>query len=113
MVKIYGIKNCGSVKKALNFLESKQIKYEFVDFKKTPPSRENLESWLQKVPLEVLFNTKGMTYKKLGLKDKNLSNEEIKDYLIKEPNLIKRPVIEANGEVIVGFKEEQYEAFLW
>ncbi len=113
MVRIYGIKNCGSVKKALNFLEKNKITYEFIDFKKTPPSQQNLKSWLQNIPLEALFNTKGMTYKKLGLKDKNLNSEEIKDYLIKEPNLIKRPVIEANGKVIVGFKQEEYEAFQW
>lgn len=113
MVRIYGIKNCGSVKKALNFLEQNKIPYEFIDFKKTPPNKETLEKWLQSVPLKILFNTKGTTYRKLALKDKNLSEEEIKEYLIKEPNLIKRPVIEASHQIIVGFQEEEYKEFKW
>lgn len=113
MIKVYGIKNCGSVKKALNFLEERKIQYEFIDFKKTPPSQEELELWLKTIPLTTLCNSKGTTYKKLGLKDKNLSQEEIKDYLLKEPTLIKRPVISTPNETIVGFDLEKYEKMQW
>ncbi|TLD87860.1 Spx/MgsR family RNA polymerase-binding regulatory protein [Helicobacter sp. MIT 05-5294] len=113
MVKIYGIKNCGSVKKALNFLESQGIPYEFVDFKTTPPTSKNLEFWLQFVGIEVLLNKKGTTYKRLNLKDKNLTLAEAKEWLIKEPMLIKRPVIEVKNRVIVGFCEESYQQVQW
>lgn len=112
MVKLYGIKNCGSVKKAMMFLESKGIKYEFVDFKKESPSLEKIEFWLKFIPLSVLLNHKGTTYKKLGLKDKNLSNDEIKKYLTEIPTLIKRPIMEYkkdNLEVLVGFDETLYK----
>ena len=82
-------------------------------FKKTPPSQEELELWLKTIPLTTLCNHKGTTYKKLGLKDKNLSQEEIKDYLLKEPTLIKRPVISTPNETIVGFDLEKYEKTQW
>lgn len=113
MVKIYGIKTCGSVKKALNFLDSKNISYTFIDFKKTPPMKENLDFWLKHADLKKLFNTKGTTYKKLALKDKNLSENEIKEYLLKEPMLIKRPVIEYKNGVLIGFDLETYEGIKW
>lgn len=113
MVKIYGIKNCGSVKKALNFLDSKGIDYEFIDFKKTPLMPKNLDFWLKKVDLKTLLNTKGTTYKKLELKNKNLDNEQIKAYLLQEPLLIKRPVIEYQGGIIVGFEANLYHQIQW
>ncbi len=113
MIKVYGIKNCGSVKKALNFLDSKEISYQFIDFKIAQPTREKLEYWLESVCLEVLLNNKGTTYKKLKLKDLGLTATEIKEWLIKEPMLIKRPVIEVGDSVIVGFDEESYQKIKW
>lgn len=113
MVKVYGIKNCGSVKKALNFLESYGISYEFVDFKTTPPTSKDLEFWLQFVGIEVLLNKKGTTYRRLGLKNLELTLAEIKEWLIKEPMLIKRPVVEAKNSVIVGFDIESYKQAQW
>lgn len=113
MVKIYGIKNCGSVKKALNFLNSKNIPYEFIDFKVTLPTQNHLNNWLQFVSLDMLYNKKGTTYKKLGLKDLTLTESEIKEWLLKEPMLIKRPVIEYQKGVIVGFDENLYQNAQW
>lgn len=111
MVKLYGIKTCGSVKKAIMFLESKGVEYVFVDFKKEAPSLELIEYWLKFVPLSKLINSKGTTYKKLGLKDKNLDESGIKQWLVEVPTLIKRPVIEykkGGDKVIVGFDEALY-----
>ncbi len=113
MVKVYGIKTCGSVRKALAFFESKGVEYQFVDFKKEKPTQDKLEFWLKFVSLEQLFNKKGTTYKKLGLKDCALGAEEMKQWLLKEPLLFKRPVVEicnpSPKSVIVGFSEEAYE----
>ncbi|CAM2774949.1 arsenate reductase family protein [Helicobacter burdigaliensis] len=109
MIKIYGIKNCGSVKKALNFLNTHNLEYEFIDFKKSTPTSEILESWLKNTTLEQLFNKKGTTYKKLNLKELSLDDKGIKEYLLKEPMLIKRPVIEYNKGILVGFSEELYK----
>lgn len=117
MVQLYGIKTCGSVKKAMAFLESKQIAYTFIDLKKQAITQEDIESWLQYVSLDVLFNKKGTIYKKLGLKDLNLGQKEMKEWLVKEPMLIKRPVIvqdckDSKARVIVGFDAEVY-AKVW
>ncbi|MDA3966618.1 MULTISPECIES: arsenate reductase family protein [Helicobacter] len=113
MIKVYGIKTCGSVKKAINYLEENGIEFEFIDFKKQKPSKEELESWLKYISLKVLLNNKGMTYKKLGLSKLSLSDEEIFNYLLQEPLLIKRPVIATKDSVIVGFDEEIYKNTKW
>ncbi|AWI33638.1 arsenate reductase family protein [Helicobacter apodemus] len=109
MVKIYGIKNCGSVKKAIDFFMNKKIDYEFIDFKKTPPSLEKIQEWAERSSLEALLNKKGTTYKKLELKNKTLTPPLIQDYLLKEPMLIKRPVVEAKNKIFIGFDSEKYE----
>jgi len=109
-MKIYGIKTCGSVKKALKFLNEKGIKYEFVDFKKTPVGCDKVDEWLSKVNINTLFNKRGTKYRQLKLKELNLDENEIKEWLCRENLLIKRPVIELdNGEIIVGFDEEKYK----
>ena len=117
MVQLYGIKTCGSVKKAMAFLESKQIAYTFTDLTKQAITQEDIESLLQYVSLDVLFNKKGTTYKELGLKDLDLGQKEMKEWLVKEPMLIKRPVIvqdckDSKARVIVGFDAEVY-AKVW
>ncbi|RDU53467.1 arsenate reductase family protein [Helicobacter sp. MIT 00-7814] len=110
MIKLYGIKNCGSVAKARALLDSKNIAYEFIDFKKTPPTLQNIHSWLEKSSMEILLNTKGTTYKKLGLKEKNLNDSQKIQAMLENPSLIKRPVIEiapsnSHCSLIVGFDE--------
>ena len=109
MIKVYGIKSCGSVKKALKLLNECGVEYEFVDFKKSPVGCEKIEAWLQKVSIDKLFNTRGTKYRQLRLKDLNLNNEGKKEWLCKENLLIKRPVIEIEDKVIVGFDEKQYK----
>ncbi|SMC09827.1 arsenate reductase family protein [Nitratiruptor tergarcus] len=110
MIKVYGIKTCGSVKKALKFLEECGVAYEFIDFKKSPVGCDKIEEWLKHVPMDKLFNTRGTKYRQLGLKNLNLDEEGKKEWLCKENLLIKRPVIELeNGDVVVGFDEEQYK----
>ena len=109
-MKVYGIKTCGSVKKALKFFDEKGISYEFIDFKKTPVGCEKIEEWLKKVDINTLFNKRGTKYRQLKLKEMNLDEECMKEWLCKENLLIKRPVIELEGgDVIVGFDEDKYK----
>jgi len=109
-MKVYGIKTCGNVKKALKFFKDKNIEYEFVDFKKTPIGCEKIDEWLKKVDINILFNKRGTKYRQLKLKELNLDEDGMKEWLCRENLLIKRPVIELdNGDVIVGFDEEKYE----
>lgn len=113
MMKVYGIKNCGSVKKALSFFKANDIEYEFCDLKKESVTCDKVSSWLEHVDMKTLFNTKGMTYRKLGLKELNLDDDGKKEWLCKENMLIKRPVIEFDGKAVVGFDEDVYKgAFL-
>ena len=114
-MKVYGIKTCGSVKKAIKFFKDNGIEYEFIDFKKTPVMCEKINEWLKKVDIDTLFNKRGTKYRQLKLKELNLDDEGKKEWLCKENLLIKRPVIELdNGEIVVGFDEERYkEIFKW
>jgi Spx/MgsR family transcriptional regulator len=108
-MKIYGIPNCGSVKKALDYMKTRGIEFEFVDFKKTKPTAEQIDVWSKAVTLDKLFNTKGTKYRSSGLDYKNMNENERLNALVAEPTMIKRPVIEHKNDVIVGFDEEIYK----
>ncbi len=109
MIKVYGIKNCDSVRKALRYLKERGVDFEFVDFKKTPVGCEKIDEWLRKVEMKTLFNKRGTKYRLLKLKELNLDESGMREWLCRENLLIKRPVIELdNGEVLVGFDEEKY-----
>ncbi len=109
-MKVYGIKTCGSVRKALKFFKEKGIEYEFHDFKKEPVRCDKIEEWLKEVDINTLFNKKGTKYRQLKLKGLNLDENGIKEWLCRENLLIKRPVIELdNEEIIVGFDENRYK----
>lgn len=109
MKQIFGIKNCQSVKKALDFLDSKGVAYEFVDYKKNPPSLELLKEWVEKSGIEKVLNKKGTTYKTLNLKEKDLSEKELLEVVSQNPTLIKRPVLVDKGILEFGFCKEVYE----
>ncbi len=109
-MRVYGIKSCGSVKKALKFFNDQKIDYEFVDFKKSPVGCEKIDSWIEKVGIETLFNKRGTKYRQLGLKELALDEQGMREWLCKENLLIKRPVIEFDdGRVLVGFDEKRYK----
>ncbi|GAB6074216.1 arsenate reductase family protein [Nautilia lithotrophica] len=109
-MKVYGIKTCGSVKKALKFFNENGIEYEFHDFKKEPVGCDKIDEWIKKAGIDVLFNNKGTKYRTLKLKELNLDENGKREWLCKENLLIKRPVIELdNGDVIVGFNEDRYK----
>jgi arsenate reductase len=100
MIKVYGIKNCDSVRKTLKFLGNNDIGFQFIDYRDTPISAEKLTDWIAKVGLEKLINTRSKTYKQLT--DKTLNNQVILENI----TLIKRPVIETNNNIIIGFDEQ-------
>ncbi|RKO64480.1 ArsC family transcriptional regulator [Campylobacter sp. P255] len=109
MLKFYGIKNCSSVKKAMDYLNSKQIELEFLDIKKL--DEETLEFWLSKRSVLELVNTAGTSARKIGLnkeKLQSLSQDEIKAMILQSPTLIKRPLIVKDGEVFIA---KEYESF--
>ncbi|AJC90985.1 hypothetical protein, ArsC family [Campylobacter subantarcticus LMG 24374] len=109
MLKFYGIKNCNSVKKAMDYLNSKQIEFEFLDIKKL--DEKTLDFWLSKRSVLELVNTAGMSARKIGLskeKLQNLNQGEIKAMILQSPTLIKRPLIIKDDKVFIA---KEYENF--
>ena len=109
MIKVYGIKNCDSVKKALSFFKKHNLEYELHDFKTDPVSCDRVSSWLKETNIKTLFNSRSTTYRNLKLKAMNLDEAAQQEWLCKENLLIKRPVVEFNKKIIVGFNEENFK----
>jgi len=113
MFKVYGIKTWSSVRKALSFFKEHNIEVEFIDTKKETPTSTSIRSWVEKAGIDLVFNSRGTKYRTLGLKELNLNEEGKVQWLEKEPMLLKRPIVETNDAVVVGFKEDDYkEKFL-
>ena len=108
MIKVYGIKNCDSVRKALKYLKNHEITFEFIDFRETPVSDKEISQWLRYTDINTLFNTRGTTYRTLKLKELDLDDAGKREWLAKENMLIKRPVITVDNDVIVGYNENLY-----
>ncbi|WP_422013120.1 ArsC family reductase [Reyranella sp.] len=113
MTTIYGIKNCDTMKKARAWLDGKGVAYEFHDYKKAGIERDRLEGWARKVGWETLLNRAGTTFRKLSDAEKQgLTEIKAIELMIAQPSMIKRPVLEAGGKLLVGFKPEQYETLV-
>lgn len=102
-LKVYGIKNCSSMKKTFCWLNAKSIRYTFIDFKITAPTALEIELWLDKVG-DSLINKRGTTYRQLpGEIKANFTGQTRLDTLHHHPTMIKRPLL-INGDIIlVGF----------
>lgn len=108
MLTMYAIPNCDTVKKARAFLDKKKIAYEFVDFKKTPPTKELVNKWIDFLG-ELPVNKKGTTFRKLKEEYETLSPSKQIDFMIANSSMIKRPILEKKNKTIaVGFDEEVY-----
>lgn len=109
---LFGIPNCDTVKKARVFLEKKSIPFEFVDFKKSPPTKELLSLW-EKAFGSLPVNTKGQTYKKHAQVFEKLSKAEQVQFIIQNPSMIKRPILQQDQKVLAfGFVESEFKSAL-
>src|SRR5262252_8094892 len=113
-ITIFGIKNCDTMKKARAWLEKHGVDYVFHDYKSAGIERARLERWAKKVGWETLLNRAGTTFKKLPDKDKaGLSETKAIALMLKQPSMIKRPVLDAGGgKLLVGFNPGAYKAAL-
>uniref|UniRef100_C5D7K0 Arsenate reductase and related n=1 Tax=Geobacillus sp. (strain WCH70) TaxID=471223 RepID=C5D7K0_GEOSW len=111
----YWYPKCGTCRKAKKWLDEHGITVQEVHIVENPPKKEELTELYRKsgLPLKKFFNTSGMKYRELGLKDKvnTASEEELLELLVSDGMLIKRPILTDGNHVIVGFNEEQYEKF--
>ncbi len=113
MTTIYGIKTCGSVRKAIKFCKDNNIEFNFHDFRKEPLSEKKVRYFASNIDINLLFNNKGTKYRTLGLKELNLDEIAKLEWLIKDNMLFKRPIIEyGNDKVLVAFDEEVYRSKL-
>jgi arsenate reductase len=108
-IKIFGIKNCDTMKKARAALDKRGVAYDFHDYKTAGIDKTKLEGWAKKAGWETLLNRAGTTFKKLPDKDKaNVTEKKAIALMLAQPSMIKRPVLEAGGKLLVGFQPEEY-----
>lgn len=106
---VYGIKNCDTVKKARVWLESNAIAYTFHDYKKEGVDAARLARWAEMVGWEKLLNRAGTTFRKLDEADKaGIDEARAIALMVANPSLIKRPVVEMPGGILVGFKADEW-----
>ena len=113
-VTLYGIRNCDTVKKARAWLEARGVEYRFHDYKVAGIDAAQLERWCGEVGWEVLLNRAGTTFRKLADSQKEkLNRQKALALMCSHPSVIKRPVVELKGRLVVGFKTELYESIQW
>lgn len=110
MIRVLGIANCDTVRKARGWLDAHGIAYEFVDFKKTPPAREAIERWCERLGADTVVNRRGTTWRKLeaAVQARADTPAGAVALLLAHPSAIKRPVVESGNEVWVGFDEATF-----
>jgi arsenate reductase len=107
---------CSTCKKAKKYLDDNNIKYIDREIKEKTPTKDEINNWLQKYKIDInkLFNTSGIIYRELQLKDKlnNLSLDEKIDLLSKKAMLIKRPLLVTKDTLLIGFKEKEWNQLI-
>ena len=108
-ITIYGIKNCDTMKKARSWLDERKVAYDFHDYKVAGIERKQLENWARDVGWETLLNRAGTTFRKLPDAEKdNLTEKKAIALMAAQPSMIKRPVLDVGGRLLVGFKPDIY-----
>lgn len=112
--RLYGIKNCDSMKKAFAWLADRNISYEFHDYKKLGVPRERLVMWCKTLGWKTLLNTKGTTWRKFTPEQQDITTQgKAVATMMAHPSVIRRPVIEtADGHLLVGFDPTMFESFV-
>ncbi|MDF1781404.1 MAG: arsenate reductase [Alcanivoracaceae bacterium] len=112
-VKIYGIKNCSTMKKAFDWLTAEGIEFQFHDYKKEGAPEKRVRQWIKKLGWEVVINKRGTTWKKLPEAEREAMNaESAVQAALANPSLIKRPIIEQGTILLAGFDSAQWQQSL-
>jgi arsenate reductase len=108
-IRVYGIKNCDTMKKAMTWLTENGVAYEFIDYKKAGVVEANLPDWSARAGWEKLLNTRGLMWKKLSDDERaNVDQAKALGLMAQYPALIKRPVLDTGKQLLVGFSPENY-----
>ena len=110
-MKVYSYSKCGTCRNAIKDLEAKKIKFEVIDITENPPSKKVLKSAVKVKGLQKLFNTSGVQYRELKIKDKLKSMTEAQaiDLLASNGRLIKRPIAVDKDKITIGFNADEYK----
>lgn len=113
MATIYGIRNCDTMKKAFAWLEEHGVAYAFHDYKKSGADEALLRKWAEQAGWEKLINTRGPSFRKLPPeKQANLTEKKAFALMLENTSMIKRPIIESDKTLLVGFDPDEYEKAL-
>ena len=108
MIVVFGLTNCDSCRKALTWLKNQKIEYHFMDYRKDKLEESKLSNWINDVGWENILNRRSSTWRDLSSeKQGDLTADSAKVLMLEFPSLIKRPIIETGGRILIGFKEEQ------
>ena len=110
MIKIYGIPNCDTVRKAIKWLEANDIEHEFINYRKQPLTKTEINSWDKAIGWESFLNKRSTAWKPLdqSVKD-SINKESALNLMMDKVTLIKRPVLVTNDNVFLGFKPQMYQ----
>ena len=113
MLTLFGIPNCDTVKKARRWLEQNQVEYVFHDFRQDGIDTALLERWLKKIDWTRILNQRSRTWRELSDSDKtNLSPDKAIRIMLRNPSIIKRPVLATGNKLAIGFDENEYRKLL-
>ena len=108
--KLYGISNCDTVRKAKKWLDTNAVNYQFIDFRKNGIAKQDIQNWVDSAGLEKVLNKRGTTWRNLTEAQQNFStDDEGIQLLAEQPTLIKRPVLEVEERLEIGFNETTYK----
>lgn len=107
-IKVYGIPNCGTCKKALKWLQDNQVDYEFINTKEDPPNIDQITSWVETLGSKPMKNTSGKSYRALGEAKKTWTDEQWIVAFTQDAMLLKRPLfVKGDRVVLVGFRASE------
>lgn len=110
-ITIHGIKACDTMKKARTWLDDHGVAYAFHDYKTQGIDAATLKAWVKKIGWETLLNRAGTTYRKLAEAERaGVDEARAIQLMLAQPSMIKRPVLDVDGTLLVGFKPEAYAA---
>lgn len=112
-VTLFGIANCGTVRKARAWLDERGVAHQFHDYKKVGIDRASIDRWADLLGWEALLNRAGTTFRGLPDADKSgIDRDRAVALMLAHPSLIKRPVVEGEGVLLIGFKPDAFAAVL-
>lgn len=113
MITVYGIPNCDTVKKARAWLAEQGLDYRFHDFKKAGVPEQRLDDWLERFGWETVINRRGTSWRRLPAEEREaMDTAQAREAALTNPSLIKRPVVEHDGDTLIGFSADDWQETL-